>query len=70
MIQKLASVVAMKPDDAEWELVQNRFQHGNHVPFADGFHASDVLPLCHRVQVDVMDAPLAILLALMHGVHA
>jgi hypothetical protein len=49
MVDKLAAVVAMKPEDAERELVQYRFQHRNHVLFADGFHTSDVLPLRHGV---------------------
>jgi hypothetical protein len=38
----------MKPEDAERELVQDGFQHRNHVLFGDGFHTSDVLPLRHR----------------------
>jgi hypothetical protein len=61
----------MKPQYPEGKLMQHRLQHGNQMPFAHGFGGAQYFPLRHRVdRVDVIHPRLAVVLALMHSVHA
>lgn len=60
----------MKADDPEGKLMQHCFQHGKEIAFADGAHAAYLLPLGYRIhRIDVVHASLAVLVALMHGIH-
>jgi hypothetical protein len=71
MVQELAAVVGVEAGDLKRELVRDRFQHRKHVPFADGFHAAQVLPLRHGVdRIDVVNPRFAVPVALMNRVHA
>ncbi len=50
--------------------MQHGLQHGDQMPFADGFRAAHHLPLSYRVdRVEVIHARLAVVLTLMHRVH-
>src|SRR5271165_4163411 len=61
----------MEPHDPEGVLMYDRFQYRDQMQFADRLRAADHLPLRHRVHgVDVIHPRPAVVLPLMHGVHA
>ena len=71
MVEELRAVVAVKAENAEGELMQHGFQDRNQVAFGNRLDTAHHLPLRDRVDgVDVVQAGMAIEVALMHGVHA
>lgn len=51
--------------------MQHRLQNRNQMALADGFRAAQHFPLRHRIdRVEMIHARLAVVLPLMHGVHA
>ena len=61
----------MKAQDDERETCQQLFEHGDQVCLADPFAGGHRFILCHAVHgIDVVEAFNAVLITLMHAVHA
>src|ERR1035441_514923 len=57
LVDELAAVVGVESADAEGELAQHRFEHGQEASLTDGWSCGHDLPLRHLIDgVDMVDA--------------
>lgn len=70
MVDVLGAIVGMEAKQGEGECLQELFQRGDKVAFADFFDTAYRFKLRHFIDgVDVVDAFLFVLIALMYGLY-
>ena len=70
-VDEFGAVVGVKPQDDEGEAQQQCFEHGNKESLADTLAGGHHFVLGHAVHgIDVVETFNAVLIALMHAIHA